>query len=91
MTHPATAEGIYQAMRSGMLAAEAISDVVSRGHNEAGAFAGYERACQKTFRASFLAGGAFRRVMRTNALDWVVRAGQNPTVQSVTAKLLASI
>jgi hypothetical protein len=29
--------------------------------------------------------------MRTNALDWVVRAGQNPTVQSVTAKLLASI
>jgi len=91
MTHPATAEGIYQAMRSGMLAAEAISDVVSRGENEATAFAGYERACRKTFRASFLAGGAFRRVMRTNALDWVVRAGQNPTVQSVTAKLLASI
>jgi geranylgeranyl reductase family protein len=91
MTHPATAEGIYQAMRSGMLAAEAISDITSRGFEEAKAFASYEAACRRTFRASFLAGGAFRRVMRTNALDWVVRAGQNPAVQSVTAKLLASI
>jgi geranylgeranyl reductase family protein len=91
MTHPATAEGIYQGMRSGMLAAEAISDVTSRGWDEAKALAGYEAACRKTFRASFLAGGAFRRFMRTNALDWVVRAGQTPAVQSVTAKLLASI
>jgi len=91
MTHPATAEGIYQAMRSGMLAAEAISDIVGRGFDEQAAFASYEAACRKTFRASFLAGGAFRRVMRTSALDWVVRAGQNPAIQSVTAKLLASI
>ncbi len=91
MTHPATAEGIYQAMRSGMLAAEAISDITNRSFDEATAFAGYEAACRKTFRASFLAGGAFRRVMRTSALDWVVRAGQTPAVQSVTAKLLASI
>jgi geranylgeranyl reductase family protein len=91
MTHPATAEGIYQAMRSGMLAAEAISDITSRGFQEETAFASYEAACRKTFRASFLAGGAFRRMMRTNALDWVVRVGQTPAVQSVTAKLLASI
>jgi hypothetical protein len=74
-----------------MLAAEAISDIVGRGFDEQGAFASYEAACRKTFRASFLAGGAFRKVMRTNALDWVVRAGQNPAIQSVTAKLLASI
>ena len=91
MTHPATAEGIYQAMRSGMFAAEAISDVVSRGESEATAFAGYERACRKAFRASFLAGGAFRRIMHTNAMDWAVRLGQKPAVQSLTAKLLASI
>jgi len=91
MTHPATAEGIYQAMRSGMLAAEAISDITSRGFREETAFASYEAACRKTFRPSFLAGGAFRRMMRTNALDWVVRVGQTPAIQSVTAKLLASM
>jgi len=91
MTHPATAEGIYQAMRSGMFAAEAICDIVSQGEREDLAFDAYERACRRAFRASFLAGGAFRQFMRTNALDWVVRVGQTPAVQSVTAKLLASI
>jgi hypothetical protein len=74
-----------------MLAAEAISDVTSRGFDEGAALETYEAACRKTFRASFLAGGAFRRVMKTNALDWVVKVGQSPAVQSVTAKLLASI
>ena len=29
MTHPATAEGIYQGMRSGMLGAEAASSILS--------------------------------------------------------------
>jgi geranylgeranyl reductase family protein len=91
MTHPATAEGIYQGMRSGMLAAEAISDVIVRGFDETKAWASYEAACKKTFRASFLAGGAWRRIVKTDALDWVVRAGQTPAVQSITAKLLASI
>jgi menaquinone-9 beta-reductase len=91
MTHPATAEGIYQAMRSGMLAAEGLSDVVSGRRTETEAFGTYEKACRRTFRASFLAGGAFRRLVKTDALDWAVRVGQTPAVQSVTAKLLASI
>jgi flavin-dependent dehydrogenase len=34
MTHPATAEGIYQGMRSGMIAAEAVRDVVQGIKNE---------------------------------------------------------
>lgn len=91
MTHPATAEGIYQAMRSGMFAASAIHGVVRRGEREEAAWAGYERACRRRFRASFLAGRAFRRVMRTDALDWAVRAGQTPTMQALTAKLFASM
>jgi flavin-dependent dehydrogenase len=91
MTHPATAEGIYQGMRSGMLAAEAVADTLRGDVDERVAFANYERACKRTFRTSFLAGVAFRRVMRTNALDWVLRAGKSRAVESVTAKLLASI
>ena len=31
LTHPATAEGIYQGMRSGMMAAEALRDVLLVG------------------------------------------------------------
>ena len=90
MTHPATGEGIYQAMRSGMLAAEAVCDIVVGGRHEPDALASYERACQRRFRASFLAGRAFLRIMRTDALDWVVRAGQAPAVQALAAKFFAS-
>src|SRR6185436_15753356 len=42
LTHPATAEGIYQGMRSGMMAAEAIRDVFCAGAAEEAAFAAYE-------------------------------------------------
>ncbi len=91
MTHPATAEGIYQGMRSGMLAAEAIADTLRFGVDEAVAFRDYERACNKAFRGSFVAGVVFRKLMRTRALDWVLRASKSPGVESVTAKLLAAI
>lgn len=91
MTHPATAEGIYQGMRSGMLGAEAISDVLVGGKSEAEAMAGYEERCQRAFRLSFLGGGAFRKLVRTDALDWMVRLSDAPVVQSATAKLMAQM
>lgn len=91
MTHPATAEGIYQAMKSGMFAAEAIADVCSGRMDEAEAFAAYERACKARFQLSFWAGGVFRRIARTDALDWLVRASQSTFVQSTAARVLASI
>ena len=91
MTHPATAEGIYQGMRSGMLAAEAASDILSGRRSEREAFAEYERACKKAFQLSFLAGDAFRGLVRTSALDWMVAATDQPLVQSATAKLMAQI
>jgi geranylgeranyl reductase family protein len=90
MTNPATGEGIHQAMRSGILAAEAIRDVVVGCQPEPSALAGYERACQRSFRASFLAGRAFLQLMRTDALDWVVRAGQAPLVRALAAKFFAA-
>src|SRR4030095_4775517 len=74
LTHPATAEGIYQGMRSGMIAAETLRDVLLSGADEAAAFAAYERRCRKTFRASFLRGGAFRLMMRTPVVELIVRA-----------------
>ncbi len=91
MTHPATAEGIYQGMRSGMLGAEAVADVLSGRRSEAEAMAVYEKKCKRTFQLSFLAGGVFRRLVRTDALDWMVRFTDAPLVQSATAKLMAQM
>jgi geranylgeranyl reductase family protein len=91
LTHPATAEGIYQGMRSGMMAAETLRDVLLLGANEAAAFTAYERRCRKTFRASFLGGGLFRLLLRTPALDLLVRASARPLVRRTAARILASL
>lgn len=92
LTHPATAEGIYQGMKSGMLAAEALADVSRGTLSEADAFARYERDVRKTFLASFAVGGAvMRRMVRGNGLDVFMRATSNPLIQSATARLMAQI
>ena len=91
LTHPATAEGIYQGMRSGMMAAEALRDVLVSGADEAAAFAAYERRCRKTFRASFLGGGLFRLLLKTPALDLLAKAGEQPLVRRTAARILASL
>lgn len=91
LTHPATAEGISQGMRSGMIAAEALADVVLRGVDEATAFASYETRCRKAFRASFLGGGLFRGLVRTPVLDGIVMMSQRPIVRQTAAKILASL
>jgi geranylgeranyl reductase family protein len=89
LTHPATAEGIYQGMKSGMLAAEALRDVLLGGVDETRAFAGYEKTVKQAFQLSFLGGAVFRALVKTPILDWLVLASEQPVVQSATAKLMA--
>jgi geranylgeranyl reductase family protein len=91
LTHPATAEGISQGMRSGLLAAEAARDVLLHGANEATAFGLYERGCRKAFRASFLGGRAFRWLMKTPILDALAYAGGKPLVRRTAARVLAAL
>ncbi|UQA55161.1 NAD(P)/FAD-dependent oxidoreductase [Polyangium aurulentum] len=91
MTHPSTAEGIYQAMYSGMRAAEAIADIVASRLREDDAFTRYERGCQKRFLPSFLAGGAMLGLVQTPVFEWLVRAGDSPMVKSAASKLLATV
>lgn len=91
MTHPATAEGIYQGMKSGTMAAEAVADVLAGKQSEAHALGTYEARCRRTFQASFLAGRLFRRAVRTPVMDWAVGFGENKLVKSGTAKIMASI
>lgn len=91
MTHPATAEGIYQGMRSGMLGAEAVADVLSGRRSEDDAMREYERACRRVFQLSFWGGGVFRKLVRTDALDWMVKLGDTPMIQSAAARLMAQM
>jgi geranylgeranyl reductase family protein len=91
LTHPATAEGIYQGMRSGMMAAETLRDVLVAGASEPSAFSAYERRCRKTFRASFVGGGLFRLLLRTPLLDGLVRASDAPLLRRTAARILASL
>lgn len=89
MTHPATAEGIYQGVRSGMLGAEAVSDVLGGRVPERDAMREYEGRCRSTFQLSFWGAGVFRRMMRTDALDRLLSITDQPLVRSATARLMA--
>jgi geranylgeranyl reductase family protein len=91
LTHPATAEGIYQGMKSGMLAAESVRDILVRGIPEHTAQGEYERNVKEVFRLSFLGGGLFRRLVKTPILDWLVKASEQPIVKSATARVMASM
>jgi geranylgeranyl reductase family protein len=91
LTHPATAEGIYQGMRSGMIAAETLRDVLLNGTDEGAAFAAYESRCRKTFRASFLCGGMFRLLLKTPVVDLIARAAGAPWMRRTAARLFASL
>jgi geranylgeranyl reductase family protein len=51
VSEPVTGEGIYFAMRSGLLAAETIDLALRRGNLGAAGLAGYERACRHAFRS----------------------------------------
>ena len=51
VSEPVTGEGIYFAMRSGLLAAENIDLAFQRGDLGAASLAGYERACRCAFRS----------------------------------------
>ncbi len=75
MTHPATAEGIYQGMRSGILAAEAIAEI-ERGATEQDAFVRFQRRCRRTFQRSFWAGALVKRALASPLPDWMAVASK---------------
>lgn len=92
MTHPATGEGIYQGMRSGMFAAEALADIIRGKATEQQAMSRYDRRCATTFLPSFWAGGFLRGVLQTTPLlDYVVQATNSPRIQAAAARALAHL
>lgn len=91
MTSPATAEGIYQGMKSGMLAAEALKKIVTGERREAVAFRDYEAACRSTFRVSLWASRAWLSVVDTSLLDAIVGMAQHRSLKNRFGRVMANI
>ena len=91
MVHPATAEGISQAMRSGIFAAEAVAAAFGGRVGEPAARAGYETRCRRAFGVSFAAARLWRAAVTSSALDRLVAAVQRPAVKTALARLMAAM
>jgi len=74
VSEPVTGEGIYFAMRSGLLAAESIDSALRQENLAADALAGYERHCRATFRTRLALNSLLRfAVYRPALLDPLIR------------------
>jgi geranylgeranyl reductase family protein len=90
MTHNATGEGIYQAMQSGLYAAEAVASVVRGELSWDLAMARYTRACRRRFTLGFAAGHAVRALVETPLLDGIARLYNSPRIRGVVGTALAT-
>ena len=89
ITHNATGEGIYQAMQSGVYAAEAVAAALS-GTPEATAMRRYAWTCRRRFTASFVVGHAVRGLVQTPLLDGIATLYNSPSVRNGVSRLFAS-
>jgi geranylgeranyl reductase family protein len=81
LTHNATGEGIYQAMQSGIYAADAIAQVVHGDKAEERAWRDYRWQLRKKFTVGFAAGHLLRGVLKTPLLEAVAAAYNSPVVR----------
>jgi menaquinone-9 beta-reductase len=89
ITHNATGEGIFQAMQSGLYAADALADVLG-GAPEKRAWSAYEWKCRRRFTLGFLVGHAVRGVLKTPLLDGVAVAYNSPMVRRAATWAIGS-
>ena len=89
MTHPATAEGIYQGMQSGVLAARSLKDILDGGKQPEIALREYERACRAAFRLPFRGADIWRRFVNIGGLDLTVGVLNRPISRSFLARCMA--
>ena len=90
LTNAATGEGIYQAMRCGVLAADTLTRVLSGRTSERRAWQDYTRTCRRTFTPGFVMGHAFRGAVRLGVLDAVARAYDRPRLRRIATWAIGS-
>jgi flavin-dependent dehydrogenase len=91
MTHPATAEGIHQGMRSGMLAAQALHAILNGHADPVRGLGDYETACRKAFGMSFRGAALWQGFVATGALDLVAGVMNRPTSRRLIARCMANM
>ncbi|HUG14598.1 MAG TPA: NAD(P)/FAD-dependent oxidoreductase [Thermomicrobiales bacterium] len=87
---PFTGEGIYDALRGGALAAEAIAAALQRGDTSAAAFAGYDAERRRAFASKRRAAWLVQAFVRSPRLmDYaVIRIARRPRVASTMTGVL---
>jgi flavin-dependent dehydrogenase len=90
ITHNATGEGIYQAMQSGIFAADALASVIRGDLDWAAAMRRYTIACRRRFTVSFAVGHAVRALVRTPLLDGIASLYNSPRVRTAVGGAFAS-
>lgn len=88
ITHNATGEGIFQAMQSGVYAAEALARVVSGEASEAEAMRAYQARCRRRFTAGFVIGHLVRGLVKTPLLDGIAGLYNNPSVRKAVTRAI---
>jgi menaquinone-9 beta-reductase len=90
LTNAATGEGIYQAMRCGVLAAETVDHVVHAGVAESNAWRQYSRRCRSAFVPGFVMGHTFRGAVRLGMLDAIGRVYERPRLRRLATWAIGS-
>ncbi|MGC4114571.1 MAG: NAD(P)/FAD-dependent oxidoreductase [Myxococcales bacterium] len=90
LVHNATGEGIFQAMQSGLYAAQAVRDVLVDGVAEERAWRHYTRNLRVRFTVPFALGYVVRGALGSPLLDVVARLHNSPTVRRVAGGVIAS-
>jgi len=91
MTHPATAEGIFQGMKSGVLAAEALRDILHNKVRPERALRKYERTCRKAFAISFRGASLWRKLVTSGGLDVMAALLDRPASRHLLARCMAQM
>lgn len=90
ITHNATGEGIYQAMQSGIYAADALASVLAGASSEKDAWRRYTWRCRARFTPGFLLGHGLRALFRTPVLDGLATLFNNEWVREALTRTLGS-
>ncbi|MGD0677762.1 MAG: NAD(P)/FAD-dependent oxidoreductase [Polyangiaceae bacterium] len=90
LTNYATGEGISQAMHSGILAAELLSEVLAGRREEGAAMREYVRRLRWRFAVESAVAGAIRAAVRSRLLDGLAALYGHPTVRRMVIGQLGS-
>jgi geranylgeranyl reductase family protein len=93
ITHPASGEGIYQGLHSGILAGQAIHRIVHSGVAPETALREYELQCHRAFDPSFRLGVLCRTIIDWGGFDilagaLLVKMGVDPNIKVKTYPLV---